>query len=639
MKYMLKKFFLSLLIVGLSLYVISIVKAKSCPLIPREVLFGNTDKKLFPQTSPDGKYLSYLAPVNNVMNIWLKTIDKNDDRPISNDTDRGIQGYWWSFNNKQLFYKQDVGGNKNWRLYGVSIEDRSVKEYTPYDGVQVSMLEYVKEFPNRMLIELNKRDPKAHDVYELNTKTGELVMVFENPGNVVEWVADSELFVRGRLESIDEGGFKFFVRNAKDAPWKEVASWGLDEVTPNNFHFSKDSKYLFLTDSRDSNTSRLIKIDLSSGKITEIASDPEYDMEGSLLVDNDTQEILAINYTKNRKHWVFFNPAIEDAFSVLKEIDHGDISLLNRSADDTLWVVSFVKDNGPIAFWLFNRATGQKTFLFDHQPIYKKYKLSSMEPIEFHARDGLLIHGYLTYPCSSHKKNLPLIIDVHGGPWIRDVWGFNSEVQWLANRGYAVLQINYRGSKGFGKKFLNAGKKQWGRAMQDDLTDGVDWAVKQEIADPKSVAIYGASYGGYAALIGATTTPDLYRCAVDIVGPTNLNTMLKSFPPYWSAVMKIYYDRVGDPDTEQEFLSSISPLFHVDAIKIPILIAQGANDPQVKQAESEQIVQAMKKKGIEYEYLSFPDEGHGFVKPQNRLIFYKAAEKFLSRYLGGRYES
>jgi dipeptidyl aminopeptidase/acylaminoacyl peptidase len=629
---------LLLIFLGLGFYLIGIIKAQGCRLIPREVLFGAVNKKIQPRISPNGQFLAYLSPVNTVMNIWVRSIDKNDDRQITHDTNRGIQGYWWSYDNEHLFYKQDTAGNENWRLYGVSVKDGSVKEYTPFDTIQVNLVEYSKEFPRRMLLGINKRDPKLHDVYELDIQTGDLKLIAENTGKVVSWVATHNLEVLGKVESSPQGGYILFVRTTMNDPWRELAVWKPSEAMPGEMYFSKDLNSLYVIDTRDNNTSRFVKIDIKTGAITPLFSDPHYDLGGDILIDQESLEPVALSYMADRKKWIFFDKETEKTFSLIRDIDHGDIAVLGRSLDNNSWIVGFVKDNGPISFWLYDRVNNKPTFLFDHQPIYKKYKLASMEPIEFKARDGLTVHGYLTMPCGDKKTGLPLVLVVHGGPWLRDSWGFDAESQWLANRGYAVLHVNFRGSIGYGKSFLYAGAKQWGRAMQDDLTDAVHWAVDKGIADPKRVAIYGGSYGGYAALAGATFTPDLYACAIDVVGVSNLFTFFESIPPYWELFLATLKNRIGDPETEKEFLTSISPLFHVDAIKIPILIAQGANDPRVKQAESEQIVEAMKKKGIEYEYLLFPDEGHGFVKPENRLKFYKTAEKFLAKYLGGCYE-
>lgn len=643
---------IGLLFVGILVILFgTVIKTKNniCPLIPREILLGNTDKKITPRISPDGLSIAYNAPVNNVMNLWLKTVGENDDKPITFDTKHGIRWYLWSWDSSSIFYIQDLNGNQNWRIYSIAINDGTIKEYTPFDNVQALPIKYIKEFPHRMLIKMNMRDVKMHDIYELNTQTGVLKLIEENPGNVQDWIADSNLDVRAKVESLPDGGFNLYVRDSKESDWRLLGNWTLEDAMPSVvirpsdiLNFSTDSKFLFIKDARNHNAKLFVKIDVSTGEIIPLVQDDTYDIEGIPLYDLDTYNPIAISYLKDRMHWVFFDKKTQDTFDTIRSLDSGDITIESRSLDDNRWIVGFNKDNDSLSYWLIDRASGNTTFLFDAQPSLKKYKLSSMEPISFSARDGLIVHGYLTYPCCKNacidKKNLPLVVMVHGGPWFRDAWGFNAEVQWLANRGYAVLQVNFRGSTGYGKAFLNAGDKQWGRAMQDDITDAVHWAINQKIANPSKIAIYGGSYGGYAALAGATFTPDLYRCAVDIVGPSNLVTCLKSIPPYWSTQIHTWYNRVGNPNTEQEFLNSISPLFHVDAIKIPILVAHGANDPRVKQTESEQIVAAMKARGIDYEYLLFPDEGHGFMKPENKLKFYKTAEKFLAKYLGGRYE-
>jgi dipeptidyl aminopeptidase/acylaminoacyl peptidase len=378
-------------------------------------------------------------------------------------------------------------------------------------------------------------------------------------------------------------------------------------------------------------------MDLASKETEIIAEDPQYDVS-RVMINPDTYEIEAVSFTKARNEWTFIDESVKADFKAIAKLDHGDFFIYNRDNADDTWLVGFSKDDGPVPFYVFDRNDKKGTFLFDHQPDLNKYKLASMKPISFTSRAGLTIHGYITYPIGKGKKDLPMVLNVQGGPWYRDTWGFNPEAQWLANRGYVCLQVNFRGSTGYGKDFVNAGDKEWGGKMHDDLVDAVNWAVERGIADPEKIAIYGGSYGGYAALVGATFTPDLFRCAVDLVGPSNLLSWIQSIPPYWSSYKALLYKRIGNPETEAEFLKSRSPLFKVDQIKIPLLIAQGANDPRVPQAESEQIVKAMQEKGIECEYMLFPDEGHGFAKPENRLKFYAATEKFLAKYLGGRFE-
>jgi dipeptidyl aminopeptidase/acylaminoacyl peptidase len=356
------------------------------------------------------------------------------------------------------------------------------------------------------------------------------------------------------------------------------------------------------------------------------------------MVNPDTYEPEAVSFARERNEWQVLDPAIKKDLDAVAKIHEGDFDVLSRDDADRVWTVLFTVDNGPVPFYAYDRAAGKATFMFYSRPALKKYTLARMEPISFNARDGLTIHGYLSCPPGVPKKNLPMVLNVHGGPWYRDTWGYNPEAQWLANRGYACLQVNFRGSVGYGKAFINAGDKEWGGKMHDDLIDAVNWAVAEGIADPKRIAIYGGSYGGYAALVGATFTPDVFAAAVDLVGPSNLVSFLETVPPYWAAAREIFHKRIGNPETEQEFLKSRSPLFKVDAIRIPMLIAQGANDPRVNKAESEQIVAAMQAKGLDHQYMLFEDEGHGLLKPENRIKFYAAAEKFLAKHIGGRHE-
>lgn len=621
--------------VGVALLVSSVLASES-ELIPREVLLGNP-LKASPQISPDGKLLSYLAPVDNVMNVWVRTVGTEDDKPVTKDDNRGIRIYFWAADSKHIMYLQDVGGNENWRLYGVNLETDEIKDFTPFEDVQVRITDRNKHFPNELLIAMNKENPRVHDVYHLDLTSGELKLVAKNPGNYIGWVTDSQFEVRGALVAAPEGGFNLLIRKNEAAEWEKLVSWSAeDSLNSGPITFSKDGDSIYLVDSRDVDAGRLVKLNIPTGNIEVIAEDPQYDV-GEVMIHPDTYEIQAVSFYRARKELVILDESIKGDFATITKLDHGDFVLTNRDNSDDTWLVAFIKDNGPVSYYAYERETQKGVFLFDHMPDLNKYTLAPMEPISFVSRDGLTIHGYTTYP-PGKRDNLPMVLNVHGGPWYRDTWGYNPEAQWLANRGYICLQVNFRGSTGYGKDFLNAGNKEWGGKMHDDLVDAVNWAIDAGIADPERIAIYGGSYGGYAALVGATFTPDLFCCAVDVVGPSNLITWIETIPPYWSTLLATIYKRIGNPDTEEEFLKSRSPLFKVDKIKISILIAQGANDPRVKQAESEQIVEAMKKKGIEYEYMLFPDEGHGFAKPENRLKFYAVAEKFFAKYLGGRYE-
>lgn len=606
-------------------------------LIPREVLFGNPVKTA-PKISPDGKLMAYLAPVNNVLNVWVKTIGAEDDRAVTKDDNRGIRRYFWAGDNRHIMYLQDVGGNENWRLYAVNLETDEIRDLTPFEEMQARIVDKNKHFPNELLIAMNKENPRVHDVYHLDLISGKLELVAKNPGNIIGWVTDANFKVRGALAFTPDGGFDLMLRENEEASWDKFITWGSENtLTSGPVCFSKDGKYLVLLDSRDVNAGRLIKMEIATKDFEVIAEDPQYDVS-DVMIHPDTYEVQAVSFTKARKEWAVLDESIKDDFKAIAKLDHGDFFIYNRDNADDTWLVGYTKDNGPVPFYAFDRKTQKGTFLFDHKPDLKNYTLAPMGPNSFTSRDGLTIHGYITYPPGRGRKALPMVLNVHGGPWARDTWGYNPEAQWFANRGYVCLQVNFRGSTGYGKDFVNAGDTEWGGKMHDDLVDAVNWAIEKGIADPKRVAIYGGSYGGYAALVGATFTPDLFCCAVDIVGPSNLKTWITSVPPYWSAMLALLYKRIGNPDTEEEFLNSRSPLFKVDQIKIPMLIAQGANDPRVPQAESEQIVEALKEKGIEYEYMLFPDEGHGFAKPENRLKFYAAAEKFLAKYLSGRYE-
>ena len=610
-------------------------------LIPREVLFGNPEKAQ-PRLSPDGTRLAYLAPLNGVLNVFVGPADApvggDEFGPVTRDEVRGIRVYFWAEDNRHVIYLQDRGGDENWRLHAVDPSTGEDRDLTPFEGVQAQPIERSRRFPDTLLVGLNKERPELHDAYKLTLSTGDLELVAENPGNVVGWVADHDFRVRGALTSTLEGGSDLLLRRDEEDDWHEAISWSKeDALTSGPVGFAPDGEAMYLLDSRGANAARLVVFEPASGETRVLVEDPRYDV-GDVMIHPETHEAQAAAVGRARTEWIVLDDAIQGDFEQVQGLNRGDFAVTSRNGADERWIVAFTTDDGGASYFSYDRNSQEGTHLFDARPDLAEYTLARMEPISFTSRDGLVIEGYLTVPPGDGERPMPMVLNVHGGPWARDGWGYDPEAQWLANRGYACLQVNYRGSTGYGKDFLNAGNKEWAGKMHDDLVDAVRWAVDEGIADPERVAIYGGSYGGYAALVGATFTPDLFKCAVDIVGPSNLITLINSIPPYWKPLLSIFHERVGNPETEEDFLKSRSPLFFVDNIEIPMLVAQGANDPRVKQAEAEQVVAAMQEKGIEHEYMLFEDEGHGFARPENRLKFYAAAERFLAGHLGGRHE-
>ncbi|MCO6435996.1 MAG: S9 family peptidase [Phycisphaerae bacterium] len=612
-------------------------KAELPPLIPRKVLFGNPDR-VSPQVSPDGKLLAYIAPDEGVLNVWVRTVGASDDRAVTEDRKRGIRYYTWAENSRQLLYIQDKDGDENWHVYATDIATENTRDLTPINGIQARILATEPQFPNEVLVAINERNPQLHDVYRVDLRTAERNMVAENDQGFIGWLADQNLAVRGAMQATPDGGTRLLVRDTVRAPWRPLVSWDTaDALNSGPVAFTADGRSMYIISSAGSNTGELRRVDLATGKQTTLASDPQADVS-SLFIHPVTRVVQAVAFTKEREEWKVLDPAIADDFDALRKAHRGDFTIINRDRADRTWLVAYVTDDGPVYYYAWQRPEKKAEFLFTNRKELVDLTLARMEPIAYQARDGLVVHGYLTLPPGLEPKNLPLVLNVHGGPWYRDTWGYNGEVQWLANRGYAVLQVNFRGSTGYGKGFLNAGNREWGGKMQDDLVDAVKWAIERGFADPKRIAIYGGSYGGYATLRGMTSTPELFACGVSIVGPSNLITFMKSIPPYWKPLEPIFFERVGNPEKDAEFLKERSPLTHVDKITNPLLIAQGANDPRVNRAESLQIVEAMKAKSKTVEYVEYPDEGHGLARPENRLDFYTKAEKFLSEHVGGRYE-
>ena len=602
-------------------------------LIPLEILFGNPERAN-PEISPNGKLLTYLAPYEGVTNLWIKTLGEEDDRVITKDKHRGIWYYFWAEDNKHVIYLQDADGDENWHLFSINLETGTIRDLTPFLGVKAGVIATDNNFPDEVLVKLNIRDKSIFDAYSIDLNTGAVVEIQRNPGDIIGWSTDNDFNIRLAYKAMPDGGSQLLRKKSKHHDFKELITWPADEYG-GGIGFTPNNRYLYITDSTAENTSRLYKINIRTKRKKLIAFDDEVDV-GSVMVHPTKHHLQAVSFTKERLQWKVLDKDIEDDFEALEKLNSGNFHVLSRDLSDSKWIVVFWRDDFPASYFLYNRKNKTPTFLFSARPKLEDYSLSKMEPIKIVSRDGLSMQCYLTLPVGGNKSNLPLVLLVHGGPWSRDSWGYDAQVQWLANRGFAVLQVNFRGSSGFGKRFLNAGKKEWGRKMQNDLTDAVNWAVDKGIADSKRIAIFGASYGGYAALAGAAFTPDLFVCAVDAFGPSNLVSFLNSVPPYWRPMKNMFRVRVGDLEKEEDMLKERSPLFSADNIKIPMLIVQGANDVRVKKEESEQIVEALKKKGIDVRYLLFPDEGHGFMKPENRLKFYSIAEDFLKLYLQKR---
>jgi dipeptidyl aminopeptidase/acylaminoacyl peptidase len=610
-------------------------------LIPREVLFGNPVRAQ-PSISPDGKKLAWIAPDSkNVMQVWVQTIGGNDARMVTADKSRGIRNHDWAWDSHTILYQQDSDGDENYHTYAVDLARANVRDLTPWQGVRAEFLASNPRFPEQLLIAMNLRDRKTMDVYRVNLNSGAVVLDTLNPGDVQGWLADDDLVIRGASVVTPEGGAEIRVRDSAQGKWRILVKTGAGDLKQDlvaMLDFSKDGRAIFLESTVGRDTAGIVRKDLSSGAETLIARRDDSDLDDAMI--HPTRHVIeAAAFAPERKHWQVIDPAVAPDFDALAKVEDGDLSIVSRDLADDAWLVEFNSDRRSSHYYRWDRATRKATLLFSAQPRLDAATLAPMKPITFRARDGMNIHGYLTLPVGVEPNNLPLVENVHGGPWWRYNWGMEPLAQWYANRGYAVLEVNFRGSTGYGKKYLHAGDRQWGLAMQDDLTDSVKWAVAQGIADPKRVAIDGVSYGGYAALAGAAFTPEVYKCAVDICGPADLFLLIKTFPAYY-AIRGLWLSRVGDPDqpADKELLTKASPLYSAEQIRIPLLIGQGANDPRVVRSQSDAVVAAIAKNKGQVTYVVYSDEGHGFGRPPNRLDFEAREEKFLASQLGGRYQ-
>jgi dipeptidyl aminopeptidase/acylaminoacyl peptidase len=633
----LRRALLALVLVSAAAAPVAPGRADLPPLIPRTILFGNPERTQ-PRISPDGKRLAWIAPdEKNVLQVWVKTLGKEDARKVTADPKRGIRRYVWAHDDRTLLYMQDSDGDENFHVYGVDLEAGHVRDYTPFQGVRAEVEFVSHKIRDRFLVSMNLRDRKVFDVYSVELRSGATAPVIENPGDVVGWVENDDLHVVGAQASRPDGGFTLRARE-KDGPWRTLVEAPFGENVA-LLDVSADGKRAVVETSLGADTARVVERDIATGAERVVASSPKADAD-EVQIHPIRHVVEAVDFPVERRAWTIVDPSVKPDFAALAKLADGDFRVLSRDREDRTWIVSFDQDRGPVRYFAWDRAGRKGTYLFSSQPKLEGLSLAAMKPVTICARDGLVLHGYLSLPPGVPAKHLAFVLFPHGGPWARDSWGYLSVAQWLANRGYAVLQVNFRGSTGFGKKFLNAGNREWGKKMQDDLTDATEWAVKQGIADPRRLAVMGGSYGGYATLAAATFTPELFRCGVDIVGPSSIFTLIKTIPPYWKPLMGMFMQRVGNPEDPRDevLLRAASPLFHAQRIRMPLLIGQGANDPRVKQAESEQIVAAIEKNGGRAVYVVYSDEGHGFARPENRIDFFARAEAFLAENLGGRAE-
>ncbi len=601
-------------------------------LIPRDVLFGYPERTA-PAISPDGTRIAYLAPSEGALAVWVRTVGADDDRVVAADPARPIRTALWAPDGSRVLYLQDAGGNENFHLYAADPRGSDAPvDLTPYPEVRVEVQSIDPHRPERVLIAMNKRDPRLFDVYHIDLRDGEAALDTENPGQFVGFADDTEMRVRAGVVMRPDASGELFVRDTVDAPWRSLATFDADDGLPEPVGFTPDGAELYVITSAGANAARLVRYNLASGACSEVAGDATYDIS-RVVFSPKTKTPIAASVERERREWIVLDDAYAPDFASLREQIPGDHGIDSIDRDDRIWLISSNVDAGSPSYWSYDRTTRRATRLFATRPALERYTLAAMTPVSFPARDGLTLHGYLTTPAGVEPMRLPAVMLVHGGPWARDTWGYNGTVQWLANRGYAVLQVNFRGSTGYGKAHLNAGDREWAGAMHTDLLDAKAWLVQHKIADPTRVAIMGGSYGGYAVLAALAFEPLAFAAGVDIVGPSNLNTLLASIPPYWETQRATFTRRMGDTEA---FLAAQSPLHRANEIRAPLLIGQGANDPRVKIAESDQIVAAMRERELPVTYVVFADEGHGFARPENAKRFNAAVERFLADNLNGR---
>ncbi len=627
-------------------------KEEVAPLLDRSLFFGDPEIS-GGQISPDGTMISFLKKNNDVMNIWVKKFDEpfENAKPMTADTIRPVRNYFWSHDSKYILYSQDKGGDENFRIYAVdplAVADTATgvpaaKDLTPFNNVRVYIYQLPKNETDKIIVGINDRDPRFHDVYTLSLATGEKKLMYKNDKGYADFVFDWDGKLRLALQQTADGGTELLKMDSKGKFVSLMTANYMESI--NTYSFTADNTKIYIGTDKgdDKNLIELLLVDIETGTAEVVEKDPENEVDlGYPVFSTNSKEMLGTVYVGDKTRYYWKNEAYKADFdTITKQLPNYEIYFGSSTSDETKFTVAATSDVDPGSVYVYDRATKQLTFLYRGRPNLPLEHLAKMQAIRYTARDGMEIPAYLTLPKGVEAKNLPVVIMPHGGPWARDTWGYDAYAQFFANRGYAVLQPNFRGSTGYGKKFLNAGNKQWGTgSMQHDLTDAVNYLIAQGIADSAKVAIFGGSYGGYATLAGVAFTPDVYAAGISFVGPSNIITLLNSIPPYWAPMKKTFAIRVGDMENpeELEMLKQQSPLFSADKITAPLMVIQGANDPRVKQPESDQIVATMVKLGRPVEYILAKDEGHGFAREDNVNATVVAIEKFLAKHIGGKFQ-
>lgn len=605
--------------------------------IPLEDFFRNSERTGY-QLSPDGSYISYMAPYKDRLNVFVRRVDETDEHAIriTNETERSVAGYMWA-DNQRLLYMKDTAGDENYQLYGVHRDGSDDRAYTAFDGVRTSLIDDLEEQQGVVMIGMNKRNPEVFDPYRLNIETGELTLLAENPGNIQGWMTDHDGRLRVATAIVDGVNTQILYRDTEDEPFRPVLTTNFRDVV-SFMEFTPDNKEVYAA------------TNLHRDKTILVRMNPATCEELEVLYENERYDIASISYSRKRKKLLsvyctghkepvrhYFDAEEEQLRQRIKaHFPNQRYGIADTDKAEENYLIYVGGDRTRGSYWHYNALTDEAKKIADLAPWIKSDEMNAMHPVCYTTRDGLQIEAYLTLPdglTPDTAKQLPIVVNPHGGPWARDCWGYSSEVQFLSNRGYAVFQMNFRGSTGYGRHFLEASYKQWGLKMQDDITDGVKWLIEKGIANPNRIAIYGGSYGGYATLAGLTFTPDLYACGIDYVGVSNLFTFMQTIPPYWRPMLEMMYEQVGHPEHDADQLAATSPALHADKIKVPLFVAQGANDPRVNKAESDQMVEALRQRGVVVEYMVKDNEGHGFHNQENRFDFYRAMERFLKAHL------